>query len=163
MENKWRGMGENKTIKSRFRSKSDHSLDTKGRLHFPSRFRDVLAQYGSETLMIAPWKKHLRAYPVSEWEIIEDKLIDQGKEQPRLASFIRLVFSGVTECNLDKQCRILLPLALRTETRIGKEVVLTGMRDWVEIWDKEAWQLEVQATRENFDSFDEGLSKLGIL
>jgi DNA-binding transcriptional regulator/RsmH inhibitor MraZ len=37
------------------------------------------------------------------------------------------------------------------------------MRDWVEIWDKEAWQLEVQATRENFDSFDEGLSKLGIL
>jgi len=163
VDEKWWGMGETKIIKSRFRSKSEHTLDTKGRLNFPSRFRDVLAQYGSETLMLTPWKKHLRAYPVSEWEIIEDKLIDQGREQPRLASFIRLVFSGVTECNLDKQCRILLPASLRTETRIGKEVVLTGMRDWVEIWDKEAWALEVQSTRENFDSFDEGLSKLGIL
>ncbi len=156
-------MERDRLIKSRFRSKSDHTLDTKGRLNFPSRFRDVLAQYGSETLMIASWKSHLRAYPVSEWEIIEDKLIDQGKEQPGLASFIRLVFSGVTECNLDKQCRILLPLALRTETRIGKEVVLTGMRDWVEIWSKDAWEIETKATRENFESFDEGLSKLGIL
>lgn len=153
----------NKTIKSRFRSKSEHSLDAKGRLNFPSRFREVLSQYGSETLMVTTWKKHLRAYPISEWEIIEDKLLDQGKEQPRLVSFIRLVLSGVTECKLDKQGRIVLPAALRSETHMGQEVVLTGMRDWVEIWDKDAWQLELQNTRENFDSFDEGLSSLGIL
>lgn len=156
-------MGKDKTIKSRFRSKSEHSLDSKGRLNFPSRFRDVLAQYGSGTLMVTTWGKHLRAYPVSEWELIEDKLLDQGKEQPRMASFIRLVLAGVTECNLDKQGRILLSSPLRQEIHMGKDVVLTGMRDWVEIWDKDAWQLEVQATRENFDSFDEGLSKLGIL
>ncbi len=156
-------MGEEKTIKSRFRTKSEHSLDSKGRLNFPSRFRDVLAQYGTQTLMVTTWKTHLRAYPVSEWEIIEDKLIDRGKEQPGLASFIRLVLSSVIECNLDKQGRILLSSALRAESRIGKDVVLTGMRDWVEIWDKDAWQHEIQCTRENFDSFDESLSKLGIL
>ncbi len=156
-------MGEEKTIKSRFRTKSEHSLDSKGRLNFPSRFRDVLAQYGTQTLMVTTWKTHLRAYPVSEWEAIEDKLIDRGKEQPGLASFIRLVLSSVTECNLDKQGRILLPSALRMETRTGKDVILTGMRDWVEIWDKDAWLHEVQCTRESFDSFDEGLSKLGIL
>lgn len=156
-------MAESKIIKSRFRSKSDHTLDTKGRLNFPSRFRDVLAQYGSEMLIVVPWKEHLRAYPVSEWEELEDKLIDQGKEQPRFAGFVRLVFAGVTECNLDKQCRILLPLTLRNQAGIGTEVVLTGMRDWVEIWDKESWQLEIQSTRDSFDSFDEGLSKLGIL
>ena len=156
-------MGEEKTIKSRFRTKSEHSLDSKGRLNFPSRFRDVLAQYGTQTLMVTTWKTHLRAYPVSEWEAIEDKLIDRGKEQPGLVSFIRLVLSSVTECNLDKQGRILLPSALRAETRTGKDVVLTGMRDWVEIWDKDAWSHEMQCTRENFDSFDEGLSKLGIL
>ncbi len=156
-------MGDTKIIKSRFRSMSEHVLDGKGRLNFPSRFRDVLAQYGSGTLMIAPWKQHLRVYPVSEWEIIEDKLVDQGKEQPGLTSFIRLIFSGVTACNLDKQGRIVLPATLRSELQIGKDVILTGMRDWVEIWDKEAWQFELKATRENFDSFDEGLSKLGIL
>lgn len=156
-------MAGSKIIKSRFRTKSDHSLDAKGRLNFPSRFRDVLTQYGSDTLMLTTWKTHLRAYPVSEWETMEDKLIDRGKEQPGLVGFIRMVLSAVTACNLDKQGRILLPSALRTETRIGKDVVLTGMRDWVEIWDKDAWLHEVQTTRENFDSFDEGLSKLGIL
>ncbi len=156
-------MGMERTTKSRFRSKSEHSLDSKGRLNFPSRFREVLAQYGSDTLMVTAWGKHLRAYPLSEWEIIEDKLLDQGKEQSGMARLIRLVLAGVTECKLDKQGRILLSAPLRLETRIGKDVVLTGMRDWVEIWDKDAWQLEVQATRENFDSFDEGLSKLGII
>ena len=156
-------MGGEQIIKSRFRSKSEHSLDAKGRLNFPSRFRDVLAQYGSGTLMIVPWKKHLRAYPVSEWEVIEDKLLDKGKEQPQMVSYIRWVLSGVTECSLDKQGRILLPATLRSELHIGKEIFLTGMRDWVEIWDKEAWHHEIKTTRENFDSFDEGLARLGIL
>ncbi len=156
-------MAGEKIIKSRFRSKSDHSLDIKGRLNFPSRFRDVLAQYGSEMLIVVPWMEHLRAYPVSEWEELEDKLIDQGREQPRFAGFVRLVLAGVTECNLDKQSRILLPQTLRSQVGIEKEVVLTGMRDWVEIWDKESWERELQSTRESFDSFDEGLSKLGIL
>lgn len=155
-------MESGKTIKSRFRSKSEHSLDAKGRLNFPSRFRDVLTHYGSATLMVVPWKEHLRAYPVSEWEIIEDALYDQ-KEQPQMGSYIRWVLSGVTECTLDKQGRIVLPATLRTELKIGKDVILTGMRDWVEIWDKDAWQLEIQSTMKNFDSFDEGLSKLGII
>ena len=155
-------MESGKTIKSRFRSKSEHSLDAKGRLNFPSRFRDVLTHYGSATLMVVPWKEHLRAYPVSECEIIEDTLYDQ-KEQPQMGSYIRWVLSGVTECTLDKQGRIVLPATLRTELKIGKDVILTGMRDWVEIWDKDAWQLEIQSTMKNFDSFDEGLSKLGII
>lgn len=155
-------MGGSKTIRSRFRGKSEHSLDTKGRLNFPSRFREVLTQYDSEELILTTWKKHLRVYPVSEWEVIEDTLLDRGKEEPGLRPHIRLVLSGVTECKPDKQGRILIPAALRTDIHMGKEVVLTGVRDMVEIWDKEAWQLELQATRESFDSFDKGLAKLGI-
>ena len=138
------------TIKSRFRSRSEHSLDTKGRLNFPSRFKDVLRQYDSEILMVTAWGKHLRAFPVSEWEILETKLLTQGKEQPGLASFVRLVVSGITECTLDKQGRILLPLSLRSEINLKKEIVLTGMLDWVEIWDKDAWIAEHQATQANF-------------
>jgi MraZ protein len=149
-------------MKSRFRRKSDHSLDGKGRLHFPSRFREVVAQYESADLMIVPWKKHLRIYPISEWEIIEDTLIDKGREEPSIVHIIRLLLAGAVDCRLDKQGRILLPAGLRSDTHTGKEVVLTGMRDWVEIWDTEAWELENKTTRENFDSFDEGLSKLGI-
>lgn len=150
-------------IKKRFRSRSEHSLDVKGRLNFPSRFKEVLREYGSEVLMITNWGKHLRAYPVSEWEIVEDKLLNQGKQQPRFGSFVRLVISGVKECELDKQGRVLLPPSLRSEVNLEKEVVLTGMLDWVEIWSKDAWVAEHQATKDSFDDYAESLAELGIL
>lgn len=147
---------------SRFRSRSEHTLDAKGRLNFPSRFRDVLRQYGSDILMIAPWKTHLRAYPLSEWEILETKLRTEGGEQPGLGSFVRYVVGGVAECSLDKQGRILLPLELRKDAVLSKEVVLTGMLDWVEIWDKKAMQIETQTTRDDFEGHEASLAKLGI-
>ena len=149
-------------IKSRFRSRSEHTLDSKGRLSFPSRFKDVLCQYESEVLMVTAWGKHLRIFPESEWEILETKLLTQGKEHKGMASFVRLIVSGVTECTLDKQGRILLPLTLRNEVNLRKEVVLTGMLDWVEIWDKDGWIAEHQSTQANFENFEENLSKLGI-
>lgn len=113
--------------------------------------------------MITNWGKHLRAYPVSEWEIVEDKLLNQGKQQPRFGSFVRLVISGVKECELDKQGRVLLPPSLRSEVNLEKEVVLTGMLDWVEIWSKDAWVAEHQATKDSFDDYAESLAELGIL
>ncbi len=156
-------MGELNTIKSRFRSKSEHSLDTKGRLNLPSRFREVLSHYGSNKLILAPWKEHLRIFPLSEWEIMEDRLMDQMKEQPGLRGFLRMVLAGATDCKTDKQGRILLSVSLRSEIKMGKDVILTGMRDWIEIWDADAWNREMQSTRETFDTLDEGLAKLGIL
>lgn len=145
---------------SRFRSRTEHILDAKGRLNLPSRFRDVLRELGSDILMIAPWKDHLRAYPLAEWEILETKLLTQGGE---LGSFVRYVVGGVNECVLDKQGRIRLPPDLRTDVNLDKEVVLTGMLDWIEIWDKDAWYRETATTREGFDSHKANLAKLGIL
>jgi MraZ protein len=110
--------------------------------------------------MIAPWKDHLRAYPLAEWEILETKLLTQGGE---LGSFVRYVVGGVNECVLDKQGRIRLPPDLRTDVNLDKEVVLTGMLDWIEIWDKDAWYRETATTREGFDSHKANLAKLGIL
>ncbi len=137
-------------------------LDAKGRLSFPSRFKEVLRHYDSEVLMVTSWGKHLRAFPVSEWEILEDKLLSQGKDKPGLASFVRYVVSGITECGLDKQGRVLLPSSLRNEAHFKKEVVLTGMLDWVEIWSKEAWVAEHQAAKDNFEGYEENLAQLGI-
>jgi MraZ protein len=147
---------------SRFRGRSEHALDIKGRLNVPSRFRDVLAQYASEELMVTNWGDHLRAFPVSQWEILEDKLLTNGREQPGLTNFIRLVVSGVTPCLPDKQGRVLLPPTLRSEAGIVSEVVLAGMLDYIEIWDKGAWDLENQTTRDNFGDYKESLARLGI-
>ena len=155
-------MGNSNLTTSRFRGRSEHALDIKGRLNVPSRFRDVLARYDSEELMVTSWGAHLRVFPVSQWEILENKLLTNGREQPGLTGFIRLVVSGVTPCQPDKQGRVLLPPSLRSEVGIVKDVVLTGMLDYVEIWDKDAWNLENQATRDNFGDYTESLAKLGI-
>lgn len=144
---------------ARFRSKTEHILDTKGRLHFPSRFRDVLRGLGSDVLMIAPWNDHLRAYPLAEWEVLENKLLTNGAE---LGDVVRYIVGGVTECVLDKQGRIRLPPDLRDGVHLEKEVVLTGMLDWVEIWDKEAWDAKDAATRESFNDNKAKLAQLGI-
>ncbi len=113
--------------------------------------------------MVTSWgMQHLRAFPLSEWEILETKLLTEGREQKGIASFVRYVVGGVTECSLDKQGRILLPQALRVDASLRKDIVLTGMLDWIEIWDKEAWLKENDTTRESFEAFDESLARLGI-
>jgi MraZ protein len=145
----------------RFRSRSEHNLDAKGRLSIPARFRDVLRGEFSENLIVTNWHKCLKAYPVQVWENLETTLLGQGKKQPGMAAFVRYVISGVTECALDKQGRILVPPALRTDFNITKEVILNGMLDHFEIWNKADWESETKQTRDQFGSFD--LSALGIL
>jgi MraZ protein len=149
--------------KGRFRSRSEHILDAKGRLNIPSRFREVLQNHDNELLMVTNWHKCLKAFPVKVWERIETTLLVQGKKQPGMDSFRRYVISGVTECSLDKQGRILLPPTLRSDFDLKKEVVLNGMLDHFEIWDKTAWEKETKQTRDKFSDFEQSLSALGIL
>ena len=152
-----------KVAELRFRSRSEHSLDSKGRLNIPTRFREVLKGVYGETLMVTNWAKCLRAYPLAEWEDLEEKLLDQGRMQPGFGDFVRYVISGVVECSLDKQGRILIPPMLRSEFGIDKDVVLNGMLQHFEIWDKAAWEEETRRTRDKFEDFSSGLSSLGIL
>lgn len=155
-------MAKSDIIKSRFRSRSEHSLDPKGRLNVPSRFREVMRHYGSGVLMVTPWfGECLRAFPVSEWQIFEEKLLD-SREDHHIGSIVRNIVSGVIECSLDKQGRLLLPVSLRSEVNISKEVVLNGMLEFVEIWDKKAWQAEYDRTLENPEQYRDSLAKLGI-
>ncbi|MDD2464538.1 MAG: division/cell wall cluster transcriptional repressor MraZ [Desulfobulbus sp.] len=148
----------------RFRSHSEHTLDPKGRLNIPTRFRDVLKeQYGSEMLVVTHWEKCLRGYPMAEWETLEEKLLAEGQSQPNFSPFVRYLIAGVTECTPDKQGRILLPPALRSGIKIEKDVVVVGMLRHFEIWDKGAWEEETRQTRESFADFSAGLSNLGIL
>ena len=107
---------------SRFRSRSEHTLDSKGRLNIPSRFRDVIQGNDQEILMVTNWHKCLKAFPAKIWEQIETTLLVQGKKQPGMDSFRRYVISGVAECALDKQGRILLPPTLRADFDLKKDV-----------------------------------------
>lgn len=155
--------GNNIVAEHRFRSRSEHTLDSKGRLNIPTRFREVLREVYTETLIVTNWDHCLRAYPVSEWEAMEEVLEEQGRRQPGFTNFVRYVISGMTECNIDKQGRILLPPTLRSEFNIEKDVVLNGMLRHFEIWNKDDWAEKARKTRENFSDFGPALSELGIL
>ena len=112
--------------------------------------------------MVAPWKTHLRAYRIAEWEALETKLLTQGGEHG-IADFVRYAVGGVVECAVDKQGRIRLPPELRLDANLTKEVALTGMMDWIEICDKDVSQAEIDTTRENIAEHRAGLARMGIL
>ena len=131
--------------KARFRGTSDHSLDDKGRLSLPSRFKEEMRHYESDILMITLWgEKHLRVYPLSEWEELEDKLRSCRDENVDVSELLRYLIGTVTECPLDKQGRLLLPQGLRNLVNLQKDIVLIGMTDWIEIWNKESWMVNHQ-------------------
>ncbi len=151
-------------VANRLRSSYEHTIDEKGRLSFPSRFREVLRQYESGVLIAIPWDKHLRIYPLSEWENFDNKLIvEDGRQTEDLERIIRYFESESCECAVDRQGRILLPPALRGECGLTKDIVLIGMIERVEIWDKAVWMVERQVGRDHFQAHKEGIKKRGIL
>lgn len=156
-------MSEEQNTKPRFRGKSEHSLDAKGRLNFPSRYRELLRQDGSEVLMVTTIdNKCLRVYTSSEWVLFENKLL-ANKGKPAVARLIRNVVSKLTECGLDKQGRILLPASLRAATGIDKEIVLNGMLEFAEIWPKDAWVIEEKIAEDEFPNVEEAMASMDLL
>lgn len=147
---------------NRFRSTSTHMLDEKGRLNLPIRFREVLRQSGADLLMVVPWKDHLRAYRLPEWEALETKLLTEGAAHG-VKKIARYALSLVVECPVDKQGRIRISPELRATAKLDKDIALRGMSDWFEIWDKDASQADFDEILENFDELSAGLDSLGIL
>jgi len=155
--------GSNRTVCSEFSSRSEHCLDPKGRLNIPSRFRGVLQTRYSEKLVLTNWENCIKAYPLEVWKALIDTIKTKGATQVGFEDLLRYLVSGATDCTPDKQGRVLLPSSLRLLFKIEKEVVLNGMLDHFEIWDKQVWAEEVRKTRENFGDYKQGLSALGIL
>ena len=148
----------------RFRSKYDHSIDEKGRLSFPSRYREVLRQYDSEVLIVIPWDDHIRVYPLAEWETVENRLKAEESEQLEdLDKVLRYFESESYECVLDKQGLILIPPALRADLGLKRDIVLIGMIERVEIWDREKWVMESKVGREHFREHKASMKKRGII
>lgn len=136
-----------------------HSLDTKGRLTIPSRLRDGL---GERFVVTKGLDTCLFVYPLAEWASLEEKLRSLPLTRADARSFVRLLFSGAIECELDKQGRILLPPNLRNHARLEKDVYLLGVSNRVEIWEKEIWEQYCQQAEATFEEAAEHLEGLGI-
>ncbi|HUD21096.1 MAG TPA: division/cell wall cluster transcriptional repressor MraZ [Candidatus Saccharimonadales bacterium] len=113
-----------------------HSLDSKGRISVPSKFR---ADLGASAIVTKGLDGCLFLYPKGEWEVMANKLASLPVSSSSARAFARLMLSGAMEVEIDKFGRVLLPGYLRTFAGIKSEVVVTGVAQRIEIWDKTAW------------------------
>ena len=140
-----------------FMGEYNHTVDAKGRLIVPSKFREAL---GSEFVLTKGLDGCLFVFPMKEWEAFEEKLRSLPLIDKNARKFSRFFLAGASTCELDKQGRILVPGTLREFAQMDKEVVLTGMLDRIEVWSKEQW-LENNAY-DDMDDIAQSMQELGL-
>ncbi|WP_054949468.1 division/cell wall cluster transcriptional repressor MraZ [Numidum massiliense] len=129
-----------------------HTIDDKGRIIIPAKFRDDLG----ETFVVTRGLDNcLFVYPATEWTQLEQKLKTLPFTRSDARAFTRFFFSGATEVGLDKQGRIHLPLNLRTYAKLSKECVVIGVSNRVEVWDKHIWENYFAASEQSFNDIAE--------
>lgn len=140
-----------------FMGEYNHSVDAKGRMIVPSKFRE---QLGNEFVVTKGLDGCLFAYSHEEWQRIEDSLREKPLTSKDARKFMRFFFAGAANCELDKQGRILLPAVLREFAGLEKEVVSVGVLKRIEIWDKNRWQ--DTNTYDDMDEVAEHMAELGL-
>ena len=138
-----------------FRGVTQINLDIKGRMAFPSRYRDKLIQGSDGQVVVTVDRDHcLLIYPFPEWERIEQKLIKLPALNRTARRLQRLLIGHATECQLDGNGRILVPPPLREFAGLEKRTVLIGQGNKFELWDELTWdekrdQWLAEAAQEN--------------
>lgn len=137
----------------------NHSIDAKGRLIIPSKFRENL---GENFVITKGLDGCLFLYPDSEWKIFEEKLRTLPLTNKDARIFTRFFLGSAVDGGLDKQGRVLISSALRNFANLEKEVVLVGVLDRVEIWNKAKWEENNTAIEDNMDDIAGRMEELGL-
>ncbi len=140
-----------------FMSEYNHTVDAKGRLIIPSRFREVL---GEEFVISKGMDGCLFVYANDDWAAFEQKLTSLPMTNKEARKFARFFLAGAAQVELDKQGRILLPQALREFAELDKDVVLVGVGSRIEIWSKERYEAESDDV--DMDDIAASMEELGL-
>jgi len=141
-----------------FYGEFEHSIDRKGRLILPAKFREVAKnQFVEKFFVTRGLDKCLFMFSEEEWRSQENKFKTMSftKQQSRI--FNRLLFSGAQDVAFDKQGRILLPQYLKDFADIKKDVMIVGVSNRIEIWAKDAWYDFYKNSRQSFEEIAEKL------
>jgi len=136
-------------VKDMFLGEYHHSIDNKGRIIIPSKFREAL---GETFVITRGLDQCLFGYPMNEWSEVEEKLKGLPLTKKDARAFTRFFFSGATECEIDKQGRVNIPSPLLNFGKLEKECVVLGVSNRIEIWSKSIWE---EYFAESEDSFSE--------
>lgn len=142
-----------------FMGEYNHTIDAKGRLIVPAKFREVL---GEEFVVTKGLDGCLFVYPNAEWKSFEEKLRTLPLTNKNARQFTRFFLAGAATCEVDKQGRILLPQVLRDFAELEKEVVLVGVASRIEIWSKHKWDGCMSEYDTDMDEVAENMESLGF-
>ncbi|ENH98337.1 cell division protein MraZ [Gracilibacillus halophilus YIM-C55.5] len=137
-----------------FMGEYQHNIDTKGRIIVPSKFREGL---GERFVVTRGLDQCLFAYPMNEWQILEEKLKKLPLTKKDARAFTRFFFSGAVECEIDKQGRINIPAPLRKYAEIEKACAVIGVSNRVEFWADEKWNEFVETSEDSFADIAENM------
>jgi MraZ protein len=145
-----------------FYGEFEHTLDRKGRLIVPARFRDALKEHYIERFFITRGlDKCLFMFPEDEWKLQEQKFKSMSFTKAESRRFNRLYFSGACEMIPDKQGRILIPQYLKDYAGIKRDVYIIGVSNRIEIWSRENWNQYYSTSKDSFEEVAERLIELG--
>jgi MraZ protein len=134
----------------------EYHLDEKGRLPLPPRFRSFFR----DGLVAAPGiEQCVTIYTQAEWKKLAESIASSNLPASKLRTINRALFATAFMLSIDGQGRISLPLALRTYAGIGDEVVVAGSNNYLELWDKNAWEAEKKSSQQQAWQIIEGLER----
>ncbi len=136
-----------------------HSLDDKGRLSVPKKFRTDLALGAVVTRGL---DHCLFLYTKEEWQKLAEKLANLPFAQANTRAFARLMLAGAMDVDVDKQGRVMLPEYLRSFADLSKNVVVAGLYNRLELWDEAAWNAYKAKTESETEAIAEEMGKLGV-
>lgn len=140
-----------------FMGEYNHTVDQKGRLIVPSKFRE---QLGDEFVVTKGLDGCLFVYPNEEWKNIEEKFRTVPLTTKDARKFSRFFFAGAATCEVDKQGRILIPPVLREFADLQKDIVSVGVLNRIEIWSKDRWT--ETNSYDDMDEIAEHMADLGL-
>lgn len=136
-----------------------HTLDIKGRMAVPVKFR---GKFGTNAIITRGLDRCLFVFTRQEWETLAQKLSALPLAQANSRAFARFMLAGAMDVEVDKQGRVLIPDYLREYAGLGKEIVVAGLYNRIEIWDSQVWKGYKEKTESESDEIAEKLSELGI-
>ena len=147
-----------------FRGQFVHSVDAKGRVSLPARFRDVLVSDGDARFVLTPalFDPCLHLYPMRAWEEFEKKMLELPTLERNAVRFRRMYVSAAVECELDSSGRVLIPPHLRERASLEKEVLWAGMGRILELWSKTEWDRALTLTNEEQAEFRQAMEQIKI-
>lgn len=144
----------------------EHSIDAKGRVSLPARFREVLATQGDSRLVVTtnldPAGRCLVAYPMDEWQAFQERIAGLPQFDEHVVLLKRLHIGGACEVAPDRQGRILIPQLHREYAGLSGPVLFAGLGSTLEIWDREQWEGQRSLAKASLPQINEALARLGL-